>query len=101
MIDINNVEVATQLLHQNILDNRYMIKKPILIFVNKSDTKKQSFDIEQSVASIEKKLKLEGSQRRYFIVFASAKTGIGIEEGLEWLVKQSMLLLGGRFLDSI
>ena len=62
MIDINDVEAATQLLHKHILGNRYIIKKPVLIFVNKSDMQKQSFDIEQSATNIEKKLKLDKSQ---------------------------------------
>ena len=66
-----------------LVDEAKLADIPVLVYGNKSDLMNamEQCEIEESVAPV-----LKG--RNYFVVECSAKTGKGLQDGMEWLVDQ-------------
>ena len=66
-----------------LVDEAKLADIPVLVYGNKSDLMNamEQCEIEESVAPV-----LYG--RNYFVVECSAKTGKGLQDGMEWLVDQ-------------
>ena len=66
-----------------LVDEAKLADIPVLVYGNKSDLMNamEQCEIEKSVAPV-----LKG--RNYFVVECSAKTGKGLQDGMEWLVDQ-------------
>lgn len=75
-------ETTTEL--QQLLDEEKLSNVPLLVFANKQD-----LDSAMSSAEVATELSLTNDSGRVFQVQGcSAKTGAGLQEGMEWLVEQ-------------
>ncbi len=68
----------------NLLNNQVLKKKPLLFLANKSD-KKESKDLQELVDFFGLH---DIHDREWLIVECSAKTGIGLYEGIIWLINR-------------